>query len=510
MRASARAAPRAWSRVRAWWWIAAAFFGAQIFITCVAANGPFVDEGLYTVAGMRVLEGKGLSDGYITWFNGSPFVWPVMAAVGHQLGGLTGARLMAVLVSMVTLVGFAKTAETLFGESAAAWGTAALSLNGLFIAFAHFAVYDVPALAGIALAMWGAARFSTSRAVRWLIVAAVAFALAVICKYGYLLLAVPMLGLLVSTGDLQDRGRTLALFCFVAGAIVTAYFLVFFGSPLPTSTTAYFEQTFPRSRGHIAMLQVVFGLVPFALATIGAVIAWRSGRRTLALTCLLALGVYPAFHLWTANFVSGQKHVVPGFLFGYLLAGVALERLWRTGSRVAIGILLAFVTVWGGVQWYWQEHSWSDTRTLTSRLVQDDEARRAGHRRLLLDLHVGALSRRADRISGRRDRCELFAAVDRLDACQITWLVGNLDTAERVRHGMERCGHRPVLSSMSRHYYFDTSRVRLDTFTMAVTLYRLTARNPAGRARRPPGWATLRMVPDEGHSKRHGQRPIIP
>ena len=50
------------------------------------------------------------------------------------------------------------------------------------------------------------------------------------------------------------------------------------------------------------------------------------------MTCLLALLVYPAFHLWTANFVSAQKHVVAGFLFAYLLAGVALERLWK--SRV--------------------------------------------------------------------------------------------------------------------------------------------------------------------------------
>jgi hypothetical protein len=63
--------------------------------------------------------------------------------------------------------------------------------------------------------------------------------------------------------------------------------------------------------------------------------------------------------------------------------------------------------------------------------------------------------------------------VDRLDTCQITWLVGNL-TADSVRDGMERCGHRPVLSSVSRHYYFDTSRLRLDAFATAVTLYRLT------------------------------------
>jgi hypothetical protein len=69
------------------WWIVAAFLAVQIYIIWCAANGPFVDEGLYIAAGMRVLEGKGPSDGYITWFNGSPFVWPVIAALGHRLGG---------------------------------------------------------------------------------------------------------------------------------------------------------------------------------------------------------------------------------------------------------------------------------------------------------------------------------------------------------------------------------------------------------------------------------------
>ena len=184
--------------------------------------------------------------------------------------------------------------------------------------------------------------------------------------------------------------------------------------------------------------------------------------------------MYPAFHLWTANFVSGQKHVVPGFLFGYLLAGVALEWLWRAGSRVTIGILLAFMTVWGGVQWYWQEHSWSDTRTLTSRLVQE---MRRGERVIAesswiytLALYpAGLIESPADVIDAN-----FSPPVDRGSACQVTWLVGSLDTAESVRDGMERCGHRPMLSSVSRHYYFDTSRLRLDAFTTAVTLYRFT------------------------------------
>ena len=145
---------------RPWWWIALAFFAVQVGIIFFAANGPFVDEGVYTVAGLRVLEGHGLADGYLTWLNGSPFVWPVLAALGHHVGGLPGARLMAALLSLVTLVAFAKTAEALFGESAAAWGTAALAANGLFLALAHFAVYDVPGLTGIALSMWCATRRS--------------------------------------------------------------------------------------------------------------------------------------------------------------------------------------------------------------------------------------------------------------------------------------------------------------------------------------------------------------
>src|SRR6185369_4701149 len=31
------------------WWIVGAFLASQVSITCFAANGPFVDEGLYTV-----------------------------------------------------------------------------------------------------------------------------------------------------------------------------------------------------------------------------------------------------------------------------------------------------------------------------------------------------------------------------------------------------------------------------------------------------------------------------
>ena len=307
------------------WWIAAIFLTVQVYIIWFAANGPFVDEGLYTVAGIRVLEGQGSSDGYITWFNGSPFVWPVIAAMGHRLGGLPGARFMAAILSTMTLVAFARTAENLFGQSVAEWCALAFALNGLYMALAHFAVYDVAALAWLAVSMWCVTRVSTTVVSRWLIGAAIAFAAAVISKYGSMLMIVPLLGLLVATRGVKSSALTLPVFLSVAGVILAAYFSLSFGSLFPTSSAAYLEQAFARSRSHIAALQVVFAIAPIALASVGALVAWRRGQRLLVVTCLLAVSLYPVFHLWSANFVSAQKHVVAGFLFAYLLGGLALE-----------------------------------------------------------------------------------------------------------------------------------------------------------------------------------------
>jgi hypothetical protein len=109
------------TRPRRVWWIVAVFLAVQTAIIALDVNGPFVDESLYIVAGMRVLEGHGWSDGYLTWFNGSPFVWPVFRGARPSPAGLSGARFAAVLFSAVTLLAFAKTAETLFGRSASEW-----------------------------------------------------------------------------------------------------------------------------------------------------------------------------------------------------------------------------------------------------------------------------------------------------------------------------------------------------------------------------------------------------
>ena len=415
-----------------------------------------------------------MSDGYLTWFNGSPFVWPVIAALGHEhLGGLSGARLMAALLSAVTLWAFTQTAENLFGQSVSFWCGLAFSVNGLFMALAHFAVYDVVALTGLAVSMLCVTRASRSDGSIWILGAAIAFASAVIAKYGYIAVVLPLLGLLVSVRHGERFGRAAMMFLSVVAVILIAYFGFTFGSLVPTSSAAYLQQSFGRSRGHIAVLQLVFGLAPFALASAGALVAWRRHQRQLALTCLLALSVYPAFHLWTANFVSAQKHVVAGFLFAYLLVGVALERLWQSRSRVSAVSVLAALTVWGGLQCYWQDYSWSDTRTLAQYLAvhmkHGDRLVAESSWNYILYLYPrGLIESPADVIDANYP-----PGGNGRDVCQIPWLVGNPDSADMIRGAVGHCHHQRVLSSSTSQYYVDTTRMRLGVSPAVVGVYRL-------------------------------------
>jgi hypothetical protein len=306
--------------------------------------------------------------------------------------------------------------------------------------------------------------------------AAVAFAGAVISKYGSVLLALPLLGLLVSVHGARSAGGALAVFLPVAGAILAAYFWLAFGSLAPASSAAYLGQAFGRSRGHIAALQAVFALAPLALASAGALIAWRRGRRLLAATCLIALSVYPAFHLWSGNFVSGQKHVVGGFLFAYLLAGVALERLWVKRSRVTALVVLAVLTTWGGLQCYWQDRSWSDPRALADHLAlhvrHGEQIVAESPWSYILHLYPkGVIGSPADVIDAH-----YAPGREGLDLCRISWLVGNLESSDVVRAAVARCGHRPVLLSTTAQYYFDTTRLRVAVQPAVTGVYRLPCR----------------------------------
>ena len=85
---------------------------------------------------------------------------------------------------------------------------------------------------------------SRSDASIWVIGAAIAFASAVIVKYGYAANVLPLLGLLVSVRGVKRSWRALGMFLSVVGVILTAYFGLIFESLFPPSSAAYLDQTF--------------------------------------------------------------------------------------------------------------------------------------------------------------------------------------------------------------------------------------------------------------------------
>ena len=237
---------------------------------------------------------------------------------------------------------------------------------------------------------------------------------------------------MVCRREFDRAARALALFLIVTGALLGAYFWPLFGSLLPSSANAYLDQPFRARRVHIAVLQLVYGLLPLLLAGAGAAIAWRKRQRMLVVTCLAAPLLFPLFHLYSANAVSAQKHVVPGFLFAYLLAGVALERWWRSRSRAAMFLGLAFLVTWGSFQWYWQEHSWSDNRALADYLARnmtrgERVVAESAWTYILILYPNGAIESPSDVIDANHS-----PTIEALALCQIPWLVGNTATAARI------------------------------------------------------------------------------
>lgn len=126
-------------------WVIVAFTLVQVAIILFLANGPHNDEAIHILSGMGLWQET-------SWMSFIKFL--PLFAIGFLAGGLEGARIAALAIALIGLIGFAKIAERLFGDRAAFWATLALCLHGLFNAFVHFADGGVTVWLGIVLMFW--------------------------------------------------------------------------------------------------------------------------------------------------------------------------------------------------------------------------------------------------------------------------------------------------------------------------------------------------------------------
>lgn len=334
-------------------------------------NGPFFDEGIYATAGIRTLEGLAYTDRFLSWFGGS-LAWPVLAGLGYRAGGLIGTRVVAVILTIGGLAAFAQAVKNVFGQKASFWATLALALNGPFLSLARLGVYDTLALFGIAVSFWAITELEQRDHRAWLVVSAVAFALAVFAKYPIGIMGLPLLGTILLLR--QDRANTdIVLFAFLAGALGLAIFL-----PLREQVAGFFtwrlqnRPEFGVPVRLIAFAIIYVSIIPLVLALAGWLIVRR--QRWLASVMLLSLAIWPTYHLLTGDPVSTNKHLVFGYLFAYPLVGVTLSTIWGdAGSSLGRkGLTVLMILVMGGVgvlQVVQSDRSWPDARPAAAFLV---------------------------------------------------------------------------------------------------------------------------------------------
>lgn len=341
----------------------------QVVLILRQQTGPFQDEAIYIFAGMRTIEGFGLADNYLTWFAGS-LLWPLIAASGYLIAGLVGARLIALACTTLAIGATSKAARNLFGEPAQFWTALTLAISGPVIYLAHLAVYDQLALAGIAVSFWAVSQVGKGNDRRWLIIAALSFAIAVIAKYPMILCLAPLVGVLYVVRR-QRAQVDLFIMLFASLALLLVYAL-----PLRDQLAAFLvwrQENNPSFGATTAMIRfslLWYGGVAWLLALLGAAVAWfaRKGKRLLIVMLIGGLFLWPAYHFIINNSISAEKHQVFGFLFGYPLVGALCAAIWlRRGSwrwvrRALLAIVLLGMAIAGYAQAQQMDQGWADTR----------------------------------------------------------------------------------------------------------------------------------------------------
>jgi hypothetical protein len=463
------------------------------FLVCLATlsyNGPFFDEAIYITAGQRTLEGHGASDGYLGWFHGS-LLWPVMAAVGYKVAGLVGTRVVALLLVSVAFVAFTRATKNLFGWQAAFWAAAALAISGPFLFVARLGVYDSAALAGLAVSLYAVTELSRWDDRAWLAAAAIAFTLGVFAKYPVGLMLLPLLSLIIVLR--QEKAFTdIAIFGFIGVSIALAFFL-----PMRDQLVSFFywqmenAPSFGVTRTMIAFDMLYLSAVPLLLALGG----WYFARekRALASVLLLSLAIWPAYHLLSGNPVSRGKHVVMGYLFAYMLVGLALSALWEAVKRrhasgrglavafraLAIAAILVLGVI-GQIQMNQTNRAWPDARQAARYLQERVEP---GEQLLINESWPYTMYLyTAGRIDSPWDVYDVYRIQHgqaEMDLCEYDWFVdsqGSYQWPESILAKVRRCGSFEQVYATSSTVVGLTRSLKYESYPVRTIIWRNTSK----------------------------------
>lgn len=333
----------------------------QVLLTRVTTGvaTPFEDEGLYIYMGHRLvdglLHGTPLHEFPGSYFSGAPGVYPVLAALADDLGGLPAVRTMSLVFVLVATIGVYGTGSQLFGRLAGLLGAAVFAVCGSAVYQSTWATFDAMTMALLSIAAWLALRSSRRNGLLLAPAVAGVLALAVLTKYAAMAYAPFIVALAVAEGWPLRRWLVVrrGLFTLAATAAALYFVLMLWGRDLLpgiAKTTTSRSVIAPTPRGQLVRMVLDWSGPWLVLILLGAVLlVVRERRRTLTAVVLVGAAlVGPAEQVRIGEATSLGKHLAFGValaapLAGYLLGRVVGRRRWW--ARMALVVPLAAVLV---------------------------------------------------------------------------------------------------------------------------------------------------------------------
>lgn len=315
-------------------------------------QSPFEDEGLYIYMGHRMwdhlLHGAFLSEYPGAFFSGAPGLYPPLAALGDQIGGLNGARNVSLTFALGATVGVYGIGRGLFSRTAGLLGAGAFVLQGSVIYQSHLATFDSMTLCLIALAAHLTVHSVRRNAFLWAPVVAGLLVVAFFAKYAGAAYIPVTAALAIATsircGSVLIVARR-TIFMVAATAALGYSFYALWGQSLRRgiSVTTTARHIIHPSPAWDLLESVQRWAGPWLLAAvIGAVVVIIRDRRSWVLALVLLGGSIIAVvqQVRIGESTSLAKHVAFGMVYASPLIGSLFAEIPRTRILRIVGLVV--------------------------------------------------------------------------------------------------------------------------------------------------------------------------
>ncbi|HKJ02599.1 MAG TPA: glycosyltransferase family 39 protein [Longimicrobiales bacterium] len=331
----------------------AGFVALQLYLILVVGYGPFRDEAFYVTSGLELWRGRPYpADRYLFWFNGSPYMWPALAGLLYEAGGVAAARIGALACVALSVALAYGAGRRLVGVGAALAGAVVVLLGGNTMILGHYATYDPLGFVFVAFALWAVARRIGGGAGGWTVVGGLALWLGALSKYPFAVMGLPLAALLLALGG-PRRVRDAAVFGVSSAVPFVLTMVVMFHRPLPPTLVLYDHHTF----AGFLVGAVTLGYVAVPLILLAAGWLGRRPEDGPRVSALLAIGLgsvllWPLLHTASGQIASAFKHVWIGVLVASPAVGFGAYRAWRVSGRWVRGLALTGIALLGAVEWF--------------------------------------------------------------------------------------------------------------------------------------------------------------